>query len=113
MPRGELVPVIITTLSLTLLPAVFDSALCPRSIGEEEGQGENARSSGVPRYAAYSGYVLESAWVGGLDDELLAKSLETLFGDRCHAGIFEGIEELFVLVGRHLWCGRTGQLRGC
>lgn len=61
----------------------------------EEG---DVRSSRVPRYAAYFGYVFKGARAGGLDDELFAEGLETIFGDGCHAWGFEGIEELLVLV---------------
>ena len=61
----------------------------------------NVRSDRVPRYAADLWYVFKGAGVGGLDDELLAEGLEAAFGDGCHAGIHEGGDEPFVLVGRH------------
>lgn len=70
---------------------------------QEERQGGDARASRVPRYAAYFGYVFEGAGVGGLDDELLAEGMEALFGDGCHTGVLEGIEELLVLVRGHCW----------
>lgn len=103
MPRGESVPVMITTLSLSRLP-------CPSAHASlRDWQGGDVRSRGVPRYAADFGYVFEGAGVGGLDDELLAEGLEAGFGDGGHAGVFEGVEELLVLVRRHCWRRRGGE----
>lgn len=75
--------------------------------------GWTLRSSRVPRYTPYLGYVFESAGVGGFDDELLAKSLDTFFGDGCHARIFKRFEKLSVVVGWHFdWFKRMESLRG-
>ena len=61
----------------------------------------DVRCGRVTSYAADFGYVFEGARVGGLYDELFAKGFKTSFGDGCHAGVFEGNEELLVLVRGH------------
>lgn len=94
----------------TVARVVSQSALGPSG----DWWGGDVRSCRVACYAADFGDVFKGAGVGGLDDELLAEGLEAGFGDGGHAGVFEGVEELLVLVGRHHRRGMVGieKLRG-
>ena len=70
-----------------------------RDSGDEVGREEGSvRSGRVPRYSAYFWYAFKGAGVGGFDDELFAEGLEAVLGDRRHTGVFEGTEELWVIV---------------
>lgn len=75
IPRGEFVPVMIITLSLTLLYA--DQ---PLGILGERLHWTGILASRVARYSTNLGDVFECARVSWLDRKLLAEGCETLLG---------------------------------
>ena len=108
MPRGELAPVMMITLSFTRLQRARPVVLSAGSVFVNGSiwMWGRVRSCRVARYAADLGDVFEGAGVGGLDDELLAEGSEAGSGARCHAGICEGFDEPSVFIGWH--CCRRG-----
>lgn len=56
-------------------------------MGRKEGERDDGRATGVGRYTADLGYVLEGAGVGGGDEQLFAQGLEAAFGGGCHGWI--------------------------
>ncbi len=107
MPRGELAPVMMTTLSLRRLSAPRDMSAIARRI-DQWARRDFSRPGRVPSYTADLWYVFEGSRVSGLDDELLAEGLQAVFGRGRHAGVQEGFDELFVLVGRHVGADEVG-----